>query len=119
VIAAAAQNKIQLWMAANLVGISMGATGSVGRALVAQFAPPERAGEFLGLWGVAMKLATAFGALSFGAVSMLTDNNYRLSLLSTAVYFILGMLALRSVNEQRGIAAAHEPFRDLDGNMKR
>jgi UMF1 family MFS transporter len=113
--AAFAQNKTHLWIAANLVGISMGATGSVGRALVAQFAPRERSGEFLGLWGVAVKLATAFGALSFGAVITVTHNNYRVAILSTAVYFVLGMLALSSVNEQRGIAAAHEPLRELDG----
>jgi len=111
--AAAAQNKMHLWIAANLVGIAMGATGSVGRALVAQFAPPERSGEFLGLWGVAVKLATAFGAISFGAVSMLTHNNYRFAILSTAVYFILGMLTLSRVNEQRGIAAARQSFPEL------
>jgi len=115
VCAAAAQNKVHLWIAANLVGIAMGATGSVGRALVAQFAPRERSGEFLGLWGVAVKLATAFGALSFGAVSMLTHNNYRFAILSTGVYFILGMLMLSRVNEQRGIAAAREPLPESGG----
>ncbi|MBI2811666.1 MAG: MFS transporter, partial [Candidatus Melainabacteria bacterium] len=53
VFAAAAQDKTQLYIAAILVGIAMGSTGSVGRALVSQFAPKGRSGEFLGLWGVA------------------------------------------------------------------
>lgn len=105
-IAYLAQDKTQFWVAANLVGIAMGATGSTGRALVAQFSPSGRSGEFLGLWGVAHKLATATGALTFGAVTMLTNNNYRFALLSCAFFFIVGGLLLLRVNENRGKLAA-------------
>ncbi len=99
VFAAVAQDKTQLYIAAILVGIAMGSTGSVGRALVSQFAPKGRSGEFLGLWGVAVKLATAVGAISFGAILWLTDNNYRVAIISTLVFFAAGMGMLARVNE--------------------
>lgn len=105
-IAFGAQEKWQLWLSCNLVGIAMGATGSAGRALVGQFSPAGRSGEFLGLWGMAHKLATAIGALSFGTVVYLSGNNYRMAVLSCAVFFVVGMILLLRVNEQRGRLAA-------------
>ncbi|MBX9693051.1 MAG: MFS transporter [Cyanobacteria bacterium] len=106
VMASFATEKIHLWIAANLVGIAMGATGSAGRALVGQFSPRERSGEFLGLWGMAHKLATAVGAFTFGAVTYLTGHNYRIALLSCAVFFVVGLILLLRVNEQRGKMAS-------------
>lgn len=97
------------WLVANLIGLSMGASGSAGRALVARFAAEGRAGEFLGLWNVAVKLATAVGPLSFGIISYLSGSNFRLALLSSEVFLIVGTLMLFRVNEARGtLAAQHE-----------
>jgi UMF1 family MFS transporter len=104
-LAYVAHAKMDLWISANLVGLSMGASGSAGRALVAKFSPAGRSGEFLGLWGVAVKLATAIGVLTFGLVSFGT-NDTRLALLATSVFFAGGFLLLLRVNEKRGIAAA-------------
>lgn len=106
VIAFLAQEKVHLWISANLVGIAMGATGSAGRALVGQFSPDGRSGEFLGLWGVAHKLATAVGALTFLSVMNLTGHNYRVAMLSMIVFFVVGMILLFRVNEKRGRMAA-------------
>jgi UMF1 family MFS transporter len=102
------QSKFDFWIAANLIGVALGASGSVGRAVVAQFSPPGRSGEFLGLWGLAVKLATACGALSFGLVTYLTHNNYRLGLVTTLSFFLIGLLLLTRVNEKRGRLAANE-----------
>lgn len=107
-VAGAAQTHAQLFLASSLVGIAMGASGSVGRALVGQFSPPEQCGEFLGLWGMSVKLATACGAIMFGTVSYCTHNNYRLALLSTVLFFITGILLLLRVDEKRGRLAAHQ-----------
>ncbi len=105
-LAASASTKTDLWVAANLVGVAMGASGSAGRALVGQFAPRGRSAEFLGLWGVAVKLATAVGAACFGAITVLSHDNLRTALLSTIGFFVIGILLLRSVNEARGRLAA-------------
>lgn len=105
-LAGVATSPAGLWVAGNLIGISMGATGSVGRALVSEFSPPGRSGEFLGLWGVAVKLATAIGAVTFGALTYLSGNNYRFALLSIIVFFFAGLALLLRVNERRGRMAA-------------
>ena len=93
------------WIAANLAGVCMGSSQSAGRALVAYFSPAERAGEFFGLWGVATRLAAVLGPLTYGVVTWITDNNHRLAMLITGVFFLLALVVLMQVNEQRGRAA--------------
>lgn len=100
------------WALANLIGVAMGASGSCGRALVGLFSPPGRSGEFFGLWGLAVKLATAIGPLTFGLVTYFSNNNYRLAILSSSVFFLIGLFILLSVNEERGKKAAHEVISD-------
>jgi UMF1 family MFS transporter len=97
----------QFWLVANLVGLAMGASGSAGRALVARFSPDGRSGEFLGLWNVAVKLATAFGPPCFGLIAYATGGNFRMALVPTAVFLLVGTLMVLRVNEKRGLIAAH------------
>ncbi len=94
------------WLAANLIGIALGASQSAGRAMVGQFAPPQRSGEFFGLWGLAVRLAAIIGPLTYGATIYLMQGNHRLAILSTLLFFILGLILLLTVNEQRGKQAA-------------
>lgn len=95
-----------MWIAGNIIGIAMGASQSVGRALVSKFTPTERAGEFLGLWGVVIRLSAIIGPLSYGIVNFLTQGNHRQALLSTLVFFVVGLLLLMRVDERRGEIAA-------------
>ena len=101
-----AEEPIDLWIVGNLVGLAMGASQSIGRALVGRFTPLERTGEFFGLWGLANRLSALVGPMSYGLVNYFTDGNHRLAMVSTLVFFVLGLWLLRSVDEQRGIAAA-------------
>jgi UMF1 family MFS transporter len=94
------------WLVANLVGIAMGSSQSSGRALIGQFAPPARAAEFFGLWGLAGRLAAMVGPLSYGLITYLTAGNHRLAIVSTAVFFISGLALLLTVDEHRGKVAA-------------
>ncbi len=102
----AATESSQMWVAGNIIGIAMGASQAVGRALVSQFTPVERSGEFLGLWGVVNRLSAIVGPVSYGLVNFLTHGDHRMALLSTLMFFILGLLLLARVNEKRGKAAA-------------
>lgn len=95
-----------LWIVANLVGIAMGSSQSGGRALIGQFSPPSRTAEFFGLWGLAVKLSTVIGPMSYGIINYMTAGNHRLAILSTISFFVIGLLLLLRVNERRGIAAA-------------
>ena len=97
---------LHLWIAGNMMGLSLGASQAVGRALVSKFSPVERAGEFLGLWGVVNRLSAIAGPLSYGLINYWSHGNHRLSLLSTLLFFVGGLLLLSKVNERRGRAAA-------------
>jgi MFS transporter, UMF1 family len=90
------------WVAANLAGICMGSSQSAGRALVTYFSPTDRAAEFFGLWGVATRLAAVIGPLTYGAVTWITNNNHRLAMLITGVFFLAALLVLARVDEKRG-----------------
>jgi len=94
------------WLAANLIGFALGASQSAGRAMVGQFSPPQRSGEFFGLWGMAIRLAAIIGPLTYGATIYLMQGNHRLAILSTLLFFILGLILLLTVNEKRGKQAA-------------
>jgi len=90
------------WLAANLIGVSLGASQSASRALIGLFSPPGRYGEFFGLWGMCVKLAAIIGPLSYGVINWLTDGNHRDSILTTLVFFIIGIIILLTIDEKRG-----------------
>jgi MFS transporter, UMF1 family len=102
------ESRVGFWVVANLVGIALGSSQASGRALVGQLAPPGRAAEFFGLWGLAGKLAAIVGPLSYGLITYLTAGNQRLAILSTVLFFVAGLILLATVNESRGKAAAME-----------
>lgn len=93
------------WIVANLAGIAMGASQSSARALVGLFSPKSKSAEFFGFWGFAGKFSAILGILSFGLLSYLFSSN-RLAILSTILYFIVGLVILLFVNEKRGREAA-------------
>jgi UMF1 family MFS transporter len=94
------------WIAANIAGVCMGSSQSAGRTLVAYFAPPARAAEFFGLWGVAVRLAAILGPLTYGAVAWISGGNHRLAMLLTGVFFASALIILAYVKEGRGRDAA-------------
>jgi UMF1 family MFS transporter len=106
VIAYLSTDRAGFWIAANLAGLCLGASQSAGRALVGYLAPADRNGEFFGLWGLAVKLASILGPLTYGAVTWLTDNDHRTAILITGVFFVLGLVVLQSVDPERGRRAA-------------
>jgi UMF1 family MFS transporter len=106
-LAWAAPDERMFWVAANLAGLCMGASQSAGRAMVGLLAPPAHQAEFFGLWGLAVKLASIAGPLTYGATSWLTTGDHRQSLLITGLYFVAGLLILRGIRADRGRRAAH------------
>lgn len=101
-----AEGPALFWLAANLVGICLGSSQSAGRALVAYLSPPGRQAEFFGLWGLAVKLSSILGPLTYGAVSWLSGGDHRLAILITGSYFVAGILIVAGVDAGRGRAAA-------------
>jgi UMF1 family MFS transporter len=108
VLAWASEGPALFWVAANLAGLCMGASQSAGRALVATFSPPTRRAEFFGLWGLAVKLSSILGPVTYGMVSWLTQGDHRTAILFTGVFFLAGLMILRGVDAERGQQAARQ-----------
>lgn len=105
-LAWAAPDERMFWVAANLAGLCMGASQSAGRAMIGLISPPAHQAEFFGLWGLAVKLASIVGPLTYGMTSWMTDGNHRQALLITGSYFVLGLWALAGVDAARARLAA-------------
>lgn len=105
-IAYGADTPGQFWIAANITGLCLGSSQSAGRALVGYMSPPQRSAEFFGLWGLAVKLSSILGPLTYGLVSWMSRGDHRLAMLLTGGYFLVGLLLLLGVNAERGRRAA-------------
>jgi UMF1 family MFS transporter len=105
-LAAAATTPAVFWVAAVVAGLCMGSSQSAGRALTGLFAPADRLAEFYGLWTFAVRLSAIVGPVTYGLVTLLTAGNHRIAILSTGVFFVLGLLVLRKVDVDRGSRAA-------------
>jgi len=108
-IAWAATGPELFWVAANLAGLCLGSSQSAGRALVAYLSPADRHAEFFGLWGMAVKLSSILGPLTYGAVTWGTGGNHRLAMLATGGFFVIGLLLLARIDVPRGRRAAEKP----------
>ena len=94
------------WMAAVIAGLCLGSSQSAGRALAGAFSPEQRRAEFYGLWTFATRLSAIIGPLTYGVVTLLTAGNHRVAIMSTGVFFVLGLVLLMRVDVPRGLAAA-------------
>lgn len=97
------------WVVANLVGVCLGSSQSAGRALVGYLSPPARTAEFFGLWGLAVKLSSILGPVTYGVVTWVTGGNHRFAMLVTGVFFVIGMAILGGLDVKRGRSAALQP----------
>ena len=94
------------WLAANLAGLCMGSAQAAGRAIVGYLTPRTREAEFFGLWGLAVKAASIFGPLTYGAVTWMFEGNHRLGILAVGAYFVVGLVLLVGIDVERGRRAA-------------
>ena len=106
IIAALTTSKGMFWYAAALAGLCMGSSQSAGRAMAGMLAPLSQAAEFFGLWTFATRLASIIGPLSYGAITWATGGNQRISIASTALLFVAGLLVLQRIDMARGRSAA-------------
>jgi UMF1 family MFS transporter len=104
-----AESRAMFWVSANIAGLCLGASQSAARALVGYFSPDTRRAEFFGLWGLAVKLSSILGPLTYGVVSWVSQGDHRLAMLITGIYFIIGLIILAGVDVQRGRRAALHP----------
>jgi UMF1 family MFS transporter len=106
VLAWASKGPTLFWITANLVGVCLGSSQSAGRAMVGYLSPPARAGEFFGLWGLAVKLSSILGPITYGLVTWISGGDHRLAILITGVYFVIGLAIVSTLDIARGRRAA-------------
>lgn len=94
----------RFWLAANVAGLCLGASQSIGRALVGLLSPAARRAEFFGLWGLAVRLSSILGPMTYGLLSWISGGDHRQAMLFTGGYFVIGLILLTGVNIGRGEA---------------
>ncbi|WP_205617280.1 MFS transporter [Pelomicrobium methylotrophicum] len=106
VLAWGAETRGLFWTVANLAGLCLGSAQSAGRALVGYLSPATRRAEFFGLWGLAVKLSSILGPITYGGVTWATAGDHRLAMLSMSAFFLVGLAVLAAVDVERGRQAA-------------
>jgi len=96
------------WGVANLVGLLLGASQSAGRALVGYLSPYAWRAEFFGLWGLAVKLSSILGPITYGLVAWLSGGDHRLAMLSLGSFFVIGLMIIWRLDVERGRRRAKE-----------
>jgi MFS transporter, UMF1 family len=124
------ETKGAFWGVALFAGLGIGSLQSASRAMVGLFAPLEKTGEFFGFWGLSKTAAYMVGPFIFGQISAATGSQ-RTAMLSTALFFIAGLIGIAFVDERRGhreavewgaltppspsLPSARPPFRERGG----
>ena len=96
-----AQTKTLFWVAANLAGIAMGSSQSAGRALVGVLAPEKDRAAFYSFWNMALWVANIIGPMTYGMITWATNNDQRLALLCTGLFFVLGLVLILPMRLQK------------------
>ncbi len=111
------------WVFGPIVGIMLGGVWAVSRPLLMQLSPPEKLGEFFGLFSLSGRAAAIVGPLVWGAAVYLFEKNhligralvdlfdlgeaaadklpYRVAVLSLAVMMAVGLFIFRKVPDRK------------------
>lgn len=104
-----------------LAGIAMAGLQSVSRTMVSVMAPPGRSAEFYGLFAVAGRTSSFIGPTVYGLVAaeaalwferqglaprLAEQQGQRVAILTIALFLVLGLIALFTVNERAAREAA-------------
>ncbi|MFH1678707.1 MAG: MFS transporter [Candidatus Omnitrophota bacterium] len=106
ILGALARSMLFYWLIGPLVGVALGATWVVFRALAVKIVPPQKIGEMFGLFSFVGYLSAVVGALFWGGMlwflSPLGTIGYRLALLSLVFFFLPGFIYLSRIELKSG-----------------
>jgi UMF1 family MFS transporter len=112
-ISAFAPTKFWFWVAAFLIGISVGPNQAASRSLMSRFVPDHQQAEFFGFFSFSGKATSFIGPFLFGTLTgvfrdRVSFPSERIGISVLIVMFIVGGLILLKVDESEGIRAARE-----------
>jgi UMF1 family MFS transporter len=90
------QTRAQFWLLASFAGLGLGTVQAASRAFYTQFIPKEKEAEYFGVYSFVGKSSAIAGPLVFGQVSSMVGSQ-RPAILSLVLFFLIGMLILKSV----------------------
>lgn len=88
----------------SLAGLGLGSTQSACRAMVGLFSPNTKSGEFFGLWSLVSRLSAIVGLMGLGIFQ--TIFGLQKAVLVCSAFFLIAMIIVFFVNEERGKTAA-------------
>ena len=106
-IAVVPQEKIWFWIAGILVGLFAGPNQSASRSLMGRFVPKNKETEFYGFYAFSGKATAFLGPLLMGVLTQAFQSQ-RIGMATVGLFFIVGGLLLRTVDEQKGIRMGRE-----------
>ena len=98
-------SKGALWVAGLAAGLFVGPNQAASRSLLGRFVPKEKETEFFGFFAFSGKATAFLGPLLLGVVTALFQSQ-RLGMATILIFFTVGGILLRRVNEAEGIAGA-------------
>ena len=105
ILAVLAPTKSLFWVAGILVGIFSGPNQAASRSMLGRFVPSEKENEFYGFYAFSGKATAFMGPLLLGILTSMF-NTQRAGVAIVLVFFVIGGLLLRSVDEEEGIRVA-------------
>lgn len=115
------QTQVAFFIIGALAGIAMAGVQSLSRTMVGVLSPRTQSGEFFGLFSVVGRTSSFIGPAVYGwlaaeaalffqgqgqSAAAAEQGGQRIAILSIAVFLVVGLLILQTVNEDRGRAAA-------------
>lgn len=102
-----AVKETHVFLAAGFIaGLGLGSTQSACRAMVGLFSPDTKAGEFFGLWCFTGRLSAIVGLMGLGLLQTLFG--LQKAILVCLVFFLMSLMIVVFVNEERGRMFARE-----------
>ena len=102
----------QFWVLGAAVATVQGGSQALSRSFIGKMMPKSKSAEFFGFFSVFEKFASILGPAIFGVVSTIMGES-RLSIASLVIFFAIGMILLKNVNMERGIAVAQQEELEL------
>jgi UMF1 family MFS transporter len=105
VSAALVQTHAQFYIIGLLAGAVLGANQTTSRTLIARFTPIGHQAQFFGFFSITGKFAAIIGPVVYGEVTAWTGSQ-RWAIVSMALFFLLGLMLIQTVDEARGVETA-------------
>jgi MFS transporter, UMF1 family len=101
VLAMLATSATMFWIAGIAIGIFAGPNQAASRSLMARFVPPTVENEFFGFFAFSGKLTAFIGPFLLGVLTEISGSQ-RVGVGVVVLLFIVGLIALRYVDEREG-----------------